>query len=163
MKRFLLTALAVLMIVAVLAGCGKSSGSSASVSTTVPAKYVDDFAKSYASDVQVDSNGNASYTFTQEKYEEFEKAYRTEVKDEAESQIKTYGQYSYLTDDGTEYVVGVMPEGYDEESCKAEAEVVGKTAIKYILNTDHPQTTIKVTYKNCQTNEDFFTIEVTAD
>lgn len=162
MKKTIFMLLAALMVVAVLAGCAKNAQSS-SVTTTVPAKYADDFAKSYASDVKTDENGNVSYSFTEEKYEEFAKAYRTEVKDKAEKMIQTYGQYSYLSDDGTEYVVGIMPEAYDEAACKAEAEVVGKQAIKYVLNTNHPQTTIKVTYQNCQTNEKFFTIEVTAD
>lgn len=161
MKKILAIAFAVLMTVAILAGCAKDTA--AAVSTSVPAKYVDDFAKKYASDVKVDDDGNVSYSFTPDQYAEFERDYRAEVKKEAESEIKTYGQYSYITDDGTEYVVGIMPEAYDEASCKAEAEVAGKQAIKYIMNTDHPQNTIKVTYENCQTNEDYFTIEVTAD
>lgn len=162
MKKILAITFAVLMTVAILAGCAKSTEAS-SVSTNVPAKYVDDFAKKYASDVKVDDDGNVSYSFTDEQYKEFERDYRSEVKNEAEAQIQTYGQYSYLTDDGTEYVVGIMPEAYDEAACKAEAEVVGKQAIKFVMNTDHPQNTIKVTYENCQNNEDFFTIEVTAD
>lgn len=162
MKKILAITFAVLMTVAVLAGCAKSTEPT-SISTNVPAKYVDDFAKKYASDVKVDDDGNVSYSFTDEQYEEFERDYRAEVKDEAEAMIQTYGQYSYITDDGTEYVVGIMPEAYDEEACKAEAEVVGKQAIKFIMNTDHPQNTIKVTYENCQNNEDYFTIEVAAD
>ncbi|MBQ6153228.1 MAG: hypothetical protein IJJ15_05740 [Ruminococcus sp.] len=161
MKKILVLAIAVLMTVVVLAGCGKDTA--AAVSTTVPAKYVDDFAKKYASDVKVDDDGNVSYSFTPDQYEEFERDYRSEVKDEAEAMIETYGQYSYITDDGTEYIVGIMPEAYDEEACKAEAEKVGKQAVKYIMNTDHPQTTIKVTYENCQNSEDYFTIEVSAD
>lgn len=162
MKKILAIACVVLMTVAILAGCAKDTAA-ASVSTTVPAKYVDDFAKKYASDVKVDDNGNVSYSFTEEQYENFERDYRSEVKDEAEAMIETYGQYSYITDDGTEYIVGIMPEAYDEEACKAEAEKVGKQAIKFIMNTDHPQNTIKVTYENCQNNEDYFTIEVAAD
>ncbi|MBQ3416507.1 MAG: hypothetical protein IJH32_01550 [Ruminococcus sp.] len=162
MKKILAITFVLLMIVAVLAGCAKKAGETA-VSTNVPAKYVDDFAKKYASDVKVDDDGNVSYSFTDEQYEQFENDYRSEVKKEAEAQIQTYGQYSYITNDGTEYIVGIMPEAYDEEACKAEAEVVGKYAIKYIMNTDHPQNTIKVTYENCQNNEDYFTIEVSAD
>ncbi len=158
MKKFLCILAAVVLIAAVLVGCGKSN-----VSTNVPAKYVDDFAKDYATDVKVDAEGNVSYTFTPEKYEEFIDDYRLSVRKEAEEDIKTYGQYSYLTDDGTEYIVGVMPEAYDEAACKAEAEVIGKKAIKFVMNTDHPQNSIKVTYRNCNNDEVYFTIEVTAD
>ena len=71
MKKILVLAIAVLMTVVVLAGCGKDTA--AAVSTTVPAKYVDDFAKKYASDVKVDDDGNVSYSFTPDQYEEFER------------------------------------------------------------------------------------------
>lgn len=165
MKKFLCVAAAVLLIASLLAGCGKT------VKTTVDAKYADDFAKNYASDISVDDDGNVSYEFTSDKYEEFLEDYYEEVESESKQIIidyeeadpdTTYGQYVYYNPDITEIIVGVMPNSYDEAHCREEAQQVGELALKYQMNTKDPKGSLTVTYENCNTGDDYFTITVEA-
>lgn len=158
MKRFLSIAVVVLMIAAVFSACGRPN-----VTTTVDAKYVDDFAKGYASDIKTDDDGNTTYEFTADQYDKYMNDYRSAVKDEYVKDIKTPGQYSYISEDAQSLIIGVDPDSYDEETCRAEAEQAGKAAMKVNMNSKNPSGKIAVTVENANTAEDYFTIEVTAD
>ncbi len=157
MKRIFCTLLAVLMIAALFAGC--------KVNTTVEPKYVDDFANDYAEATEVDKDGNISYEFQADKYEEFVDDYYEEVKEDSRLEIKSTGQYSYYNPEITEIVVGVTPESYEElgeEQLKLEAMSVGEAALKFQMNTKDPKGELTVTYRNANTSEEYFTITVTA-
>lgn len=158
MRKIFAIVAAVLLIAAVLCGCGNKT-----VTTSVDAKYVDDFAKNYASDVKADDNGNVSYEFTPEKYEEFISDYNRVVRDESLEDLNTGHQYVYLSQDGAELSVGVKPDEYDEDTCRAEAEQMGKDVMKYNMNVENPTGKISVTFENANTGDEYFTIEVTED
>lgn len=157
MKRLICAVLAVMMICVLFAGC--------KVKTTVDAKYNDGFADNYASDKKVDKDGNVSYEFEEDKYEEFVSDYYEEVKEESRLEIESSGQYSYYNPEITEIVVGVTPEAYEElgmDNLKAEAQKVGEAALKFQMNMENPKGALTVTYRNANTAEDYFTITVEA-
>lgn len=162
MKRIFALLLAVLMVATVLCACGEQK----SVKTTVDSKYVDDFAKSYADKVETDADGKTSYEFSKDNYDRFLSDFNGEVRKEAGEIIKTYGQYTFLSKDGKTFEVGIMPEGYEkatEAELKAEAENAGKAILKYQMNTENPEGKLTVVYKNCNTGEEYFRVDVTAD
>lgn len=157
MKRIICTILAVMMLAATLTGC--------TVKTTVDPKYTDDFADSYASNKEVDDDGNVKYEFDKESYEQFADDYYEEVKEESRLEIQSSGQYSYYNPEITEIVVGVTPEAYEqlgEEALKTEAQKVGESAMKYQMNLKNPKGELTVTYRNANTAEEYFTITVEA-
>ncbi len=157
MKRFFAALLAVMMIAVLFAGC--------KVSTTVDKKYVDDFAEGYASSKEVDKDGNVSYEFEDDKYDEFAKDYYEVVKEESRLQIESAGQYSYYNPEITEVVVGITPQAWEEmgeEALKAEAQKVGETALKYQMNLKNPAGELTVIYRNANTSEEYFSIKVEA-
>lgn len=157
MKRLICAVMAVLMICALFAGC--------TVKTNVDAKYSDGFADDYASGKKVDKDGNVSYEFENDKYEQFVSDYYEEVKEESRLEIKSSGQYSYYNPEITEIVVGVTPEAYEElgeDALKAEAVSVGEAALKFQMNMKNPKGSLTVTYRNANTSEDYFTITVEA-
>lgn len=157
MKRIICTILAVMMLAATLTGC--------TVKTTVDPKYTDDFADSYASNKEVDDDGNVKYEFDKESYEQFADDYYEEVKEESRLEIQSSGQYSYYNPEITEIVVGVTPEAYEqlgEEALKTEAQKVGEAAMKYQMNLKNPKGELTVTYRNANTAEEYFTITVEA-
>ncbi len=158
MKRILCITAAVLLIVALLCGC-----SSNEVKTKVDAQYVDGFADGYADKVNVSSDGSVSYVFSKDGYEEFLTDYLIKVREDFRQDITSVGQYSYLSPDGTEMVIGVMPDSYDEALCRAEAEVIAQDAMKYNMNTSNPTGKISVRYENCNTGEEYFTVEIAAE
>lgn len=157
MKRLICTILAVMTIAVLLVGC--------KVTTTVDAKYNDGYAANYASATEVDENGNVSYEFEGDKYEQFASDYYEVVKEESRLQIKSSGQYSYYNPEITEIVVGITPEAWDEmgeQELKVEALKVGEAALKYQMNMKNPSGEIEVTYRNANTSEEYFTITVEA-
>lgn len=157
MKRIFCAIVALLMVAALFTGC--------KVKTTVDQKYVDDFANDYAEATEVDENGNVSYEFKGDKYEEFIDDYYDVVKEDSRLQIKSSGQYSYYNPEITEIVVGVTPEAYDElgeEELKKEAQAVGEEALRFQMNTEKPKGELTVTYRNANTSEEYFTITIKA-
>lgn len=167
MKKIFCVVFAVLMIAAVMCGC------SSTVKTTVDSKYADSFAEKYADSSSVDENGNVSYEFSDEKYNEFLNDYYDEIVEDSKQIVTTDHQYTYYNEDLddagnsiTEVIVGVKPEAYaaaTEEALKAEAEEVGKSAIRYQMNTNNPTGVITVIYRNANTGEEYFRITVTAE
>ncbi len=157
MKRFIYATLAAMMFATMLTGC--------TVKTTVAPKYTDNFADSYASKKEVDSNGNVKYEFEKEEYDQFTADYYEEVKEESRLEIESSGQYSYYNPEITEIIVGITPEAYEElgeEALKAEAQKVGESAMKYQMNLKNPKGELTVTYRNANTADVYFTITVTA-
>jgi len=146
------------MLATLFAGC--------KVKTTVDSKYVDGFAEDYASAKNVDDEGNVSYEFEDDKYDEFAKDYYEVVKEESRLEIESAGQYSYYNPEITDVVVGITPKAWEEmgeEALKAEAQKVGEAALKYQMNLKNPAGELTVTYRNANTSEDYFTITVKAE
>ena len=158
MKRVIYTLLAIVMIALLMTGC--------KVKTTVDAKYADGFAEDYAASKEVEDNGNVSYVFEGDKYDEFVGAYYDAVKEESRLEIKSSGQYSYYNPEITEIVVGITPEAWEdmgEEKLRAEAQAVGDAALKFQMNTKNPKGELEVTYRNANTSENYFTIVIEAE
>lgn len=158
MKKLIGITLIILSIAVLLAGC--------KVTTTVDAKYNDGFAANYASATEVDENGNVSYEFEGDKFDQFADDYYDVVKEESRLEIKSSGQYSYYNPDITEIVVGITPEAWDEmgeSELKSEAFAVGEAALKYQMNMKNPSGKIDVTYRNANTSEEYFTITIEAE
>lgn len=157
MKKLFSAILATMMFATIMSGC--------SVKTTVEPKYLDDFADGYASNKEVDENGNVKYEYEKEEYEQFAADYYEEVKEESRLEIESSGQYSYYNPDITEIIVGITPEAYEElgeEALKAEAQTVGEAAMKYQMNLKNPKGELTVTYRNANTAKEYFTITVEA-
>lgn len=159
MKRIIVAVLAVMMIAVVCAGC--------KVTTTVESQYVDDFINDYATQEEIDENGNVTYKFdSKDTYEQFAKDYYEEVKEESRVKIESTIQYSYYNPEITEIVVGITPESYEElgdQVLKAEAQAIAEEAMKYQMNLKDPEGKIDVTYINANTSEEYFTITVEAE
>lgn len=156
-------ALIVLLIVMMCSG---------NVKTTVPPKYADGYAEKYAQEKTVDDDGNITYEFAEEKYDEFVKDYHEAIKEESRDNLKTVHQYTHYNlkdvDDEANYgiVVGISKETYDEigeETLKAEATELAQAAIKYQMNTQSPATEIPVTYRDSSTGDEFFRITVSVE
>lgn len=160
MKRALSLIILVLICAVMLTACGK-------VKTSVDSQWDDGFAKNYASDVKTDSNGKTTYEFTEDQYKNFTADYGKSLRTEAVEEVlgNENGQYTSLSEDGTEYVVGINGSYVQEvgiDQCKKEAEEAGKIILKYNMNTKNPTGKVTVIYKDANTGEEYFSIEVTA-
>lgn len=161
MKKFICIICAVLLLVSVMCGCAGKT-----VETKVNPKYADDFVTKYADSSEVDSDGNVTYKFSDEKYEQFVEDYYDEVVADSREEIESSGQYSYYNDDITEVVVGVTPESFEsmgEQALKEEAQRVGEQALKFQMNTENPSGVVTVIYRNANTSEEYFSITVSAE
>jgi len=139
------------------------------VKTTVPQKYADGYAEKYAQNKTVDDDGNITYEFEDDKYDEFVKDYHEAIKEESRDNLKTVHHYTHYNlkdvDDEANYgiVVGISKETYEEigeETLKAEANELAQAAIKFQMNTESPATEIPVTYRDSATGDEFFKITV---
>lgn len=161
MKKIVAIVLVVLCIGALLCACGDGP-----VKTSVNPGYDDGFAKSYANDYSTDKDGNIQYQFSKEKYDKFIRDYNDKVRTECADILgEKSAQYQYLSDDGKEYNVGIIPEHYQEigeEVAKKQAEAMGQILLKYSQSTEKPVDTIKVTFKNANTGEVYFSIDCKA-
>ena len=174
MKRIFALLLAVMMIAAVLCACGGSS--SGDVKTTVPSKYDDGFAESYAKSSSTDSDGNKVYEFTDDKYEDFIKSHKTSLDNEVtkkyaelhptstEDESVPYGEFVYINDDKKAVIVGVHTESYDEATAKEESATAAEYGFKYFQNLKEPVDTISVIYCDANNQDTVFgTFEFTAE
>ena len=75
MKRLICALFAILMMSVLFAGC--------TVETTVNPQYVDPIAENYASATEVDDDGNITYEFEEEQYDEFLTDLHEVVKEES--------------------------------------------------------------------------------
>lgn len=161
MKKIIPMILVIIAAAVLLTACGK-------VKTTVSSEWDDGFAKSYAEDVKTDSNGKTTYEFSEDQYKEFAINYRRDVRTQAVEDVlgNENGQYTALSDDGTEFKVGINGDYVQKvgiDQCKKEAEEAGKIIMKYNMNTKNPTGKLKVIYIDANTGEEYFTIEVTAE
>lgn len=151
MKKLFAVILAVAMVAALLCACGKDNKTDEAVTTTVEAKYDDGFAKDYASSVSTDSNGNTIYEFTDEKYDEFENAYKNSLNQSMEKEVaaehdEVYGQFIYIKPEENSVIVGLNEGDYDEATAAKEAELIADDAFKYFQNLRQPVDNIKVVF-----------------
>ena len=156
MKRTFALLLAILMLAATLAACGSKT-----VKTTIDAKYDDGFAKSYADSTSVDSDGNTTYEFTEEQYEQFTNDYRNSVSsditgDIADTHEEAYGEFAYISEEKKAVIVGVHTDEYDEETAKAEAAIAAENAFRYFQSISNPVSTISVIYCNANNQDEVF-------
>ena len=164
MKRIIAALLAVLMVCALLAACGERT-----VKTSVDAKYDEGFAKSYAKSTGTDDNGNTTYEFTGDKYDEFVYDYRNSVAKEITSDIAskhddTYGQYAYVNVDKKAVIIGLNPGEYDAAEAEAEAPAHAENAFKVFKNLENPISTITVQYVNANDQDEVYgSFEFTAE
>ncbi|MDO4748834.1 MAG: hypothetical protein Q4A12_06645 [Eubacteriales bacterium] len=164
MKRLICALFAILMMSVLFAGC--------TVETTVNPQYVDPIAENYASATEVDDDGNITYEFEEEQYDEFLTDLHEVVKEESREYVDSPKQYTHYnlkdSDDEENYgiVVGITKETYEEfgeEDLKEEAKRVGESAVKFQMNTEDPAKELPVSYRDSSTGEVFFTITVTAE
>lgn len=173
MKRFLLVLAAILMIGAVLCGCGKKSDGN--VQTKVSAKYDDSLAKKYATSSSTNDKGEVVYEFTEENYKKYTEQHNNTLSKDMQAEIASqhkgtddeavkYGEYAYINEEKKAVIVGVHDYEYDEAVAKQESEVAAKYGFKYFQNIKDPVDTIKVLYVDCNNQETVFgSFEYTAD
>lgn len=171
MKRFFALLLAAMMIAAVLCACGNSGD----VKTTVPSKYDDGFADSYAKSTSTDSNGNKVYEFTKDQYDDYTKKHKNSLDAEVTKEIAglhpstddqkvPYGEFVYINDEKQAVMVGVHTESYDEATAKEESAMAAEYGFKYFQNLKEPVDTIKVIYCDANNQDTVFgTFEYTAE
>ena len=161
MKRFIAIILAVLMVTALFAACGDSNDPNRKVKTTVSTKYDDGFAKSYANNVTTDSNGNTTYEFTGEKYDEFVYDYNNNLSKSITEEVASrhdsnYGEFAYINAERKAVIIGLNPGEYDEEVCSAEAPVYAEYGFRYFQNIESPVTSIKVLFCNANDQNEVY-------
>ena len=161
MKRIIAIVMAVLMIAAVFAACGDSNDPNRKVTTTVKSQYDDGFAKSYATSVKTDDNGNTTYEFTGSQYDDFVYDYNNKVsstitKDIASKHESNYGEYAYIKAEANSVIIGLNPGEYDEETCKAEAPAYAEYAWSFFQSLEKPVSAIKVVYCNANDQSDVY-------
>ena len=169
MKRLFALLLAVLMIGAVLAACGDSKDSGSTVKTVVSKQYDDGYAKDYASKTTTDENGNTTYEFSSEKYDEYLTDHSNVVAREITSDVKEqmgedYGQYSYIKVSEKAVIIGVNPGKYDAAKAEAAAPSYAASAFKVFQSIEEPVSTITVKYVNANDQSEVYgTFEVSAN
>ena len=161
MKRIIAIIMAVLMLSALLAACGDNSDPNRKVTTTVSTKYDDGFAKSYANSVKTDSDGNTTYEFTGEKYDEFTYDYKNNLAKSISEEVasrheSTYGEYAYINTEKKAVIIGLNPGEYDEEVCKSEAPTYAEYGFYFFKNLEQPVSSIKVQFVNANNQDEVY-------
>ena len=151
MKRLLSIIMCAIMISALLSACGNSG-----VTITLNDKYKNPLADELSSSSKKDDSGNTVYTFTKPQYIRYTDELMKKVTSEFKEVLKDTATYSYLIESGTELVVGIEDDAYDEAECRAQAETIGKIALMYNYSTLESTGTVAVTYENCFTGEKYF-------
>lgn len=172
MKRFFALLLAVMTIAAVLCACGGSGD----VKTSVPSKYDDGVAGTFAKSTTTDSNGNKVYEFTNEEYNKYTQKHKSTLDAEVtkkfaelhptstEDQKVAYGEFVYINEEEKAVKIGVHTETYDEATAKEEAPIAAEYGFKYFQNLKDPVDTIKVIYCDANNQKTVFgTFEFTAE
>ena len=156
MKRLFALILAVLMICALFAGCGKST-----VKATVDSKYDDGFAKEYADKTTTDDSGSITYEFTGDKYDEYVYDHKNNVantikEDVVANHSAEFGQYVYINTDSNSVIIGLNPGEYEESYAKAEAPAYAEKGFVYFQNLEKPVSSIKVVYCNANDQSEVY-------
>ena len=169
MKRIIAIVMAVLMISALLVACGDKNDPNRTVKTTVSTKYDDGFAKSYASSVSTDSNGNTTYEFSSTKYDEFTYDYKNDLAKSIAEEVasrheSTYGEFAYINPEKTSVIIGLNPGEYDAAVCEAEAPTYAEYGFRYFKNLETPVSAIKVVFCNANDQDEVYgSFDFTAD
>lgn len=170
MKRLFAFLLAVTMIAALLCACGESGD----VKTTVPSKYDDGYADSYAKSTSTDGDKKV-YEFTDEQYKTYTTNHKNSLGADIQKEISalhkssddqksTYGEYAYINDEKKAVIVGVHTDQYDEATAKKESEIAAEYGFKYFQNLREPVNAIKVIYCDANNQDTVLgTFEYTAD
>ena len=161
MKRFIALILAVMMIAALLCACGDSSDPNRTVKTTVSAKYDDGFAKGYATSTSTDANGNTTYEFTGEKYNDFVRDYNNTVSETIKEDIvknhdSSFGQFAYINVEKGGVIIGLNPGEYDAAYAEAEAPAYAGSAFSFFQSIENPASSVKVIYCNANNQEEVY-------
>ena len=169
MKRIFAFILAVLMITAVLCACGKSG----EVKTTVPSKYDDGYASSYAKSTSNDGDKKV-YEFTDDQYKQYTNNHKNSLGADIQKEIgamhessgdqkSKYGEYAYINEEKKAVIVGVHTDQYDEATAKKESEIAAEYGFKYFQNIKDPVDKISVIYCDANNQDTVFgTFEYTA-
>lgn len=157
MRKFIPIIICFLLIGIIMSGCDGST-----VTITVNSKYENELADQLSSEKSLDDNGDTVYTFTKPKYIEYIEKLLEKIRTDFRDVISHNATYSYLNEDGTELVVGVDKEVFDETECKEQAQKIGELALIYNASTLQHSGKVSVTYENCFTGEEFFKTNVTA-
>lgn len=155
MQKYISILLCILILGSLLSAC-----SSSAVSISVDSQYENSLADEIAAEKETDDEGNIVYKFSKDQYLEYAKKLMEQVKTEFREVLSDTATYSYLNEDGTELVVGIEKDLYDEEKCKAQAEKVGKIALLYNASVLDSTGKVTVSYENCFTGEEFFKSEI---
>ncbi len=119
-----------------------------------PARYDDGFAAQYASSMSRNTDGDAVYSFTAERYSEYTKQHLNAlskdlvkaINDRHKSDPKPYGEYAYINNEKNAIIIGVYSDTYDGAKAKEEAAVAAEYGFKYFQNLHDPVDTIQVLY-----------------
>nr|WP_316614537.1 hypothetical protein [uncultured Ruminococcus sp.] len=170
MKRIFAFILAVAAIAAVLCACGKSGA----VKTTVPSKYDDGYASSYAKSTSTDGDKKV-YEFTDDQYKQYTNNHKNSLGADIQKEIgalhessgdqkSKYGEYAYINEEKKAVIVGVHTDQYDEATAKKESEIAAEYGFKYFQNIKDPVDTISVIYCDANNQDTVFgTFEYTAE
>lgn len=170
MKKALAFVLALAMITVVFSGCNSKRESDSEkddlITVVVDKEYVDDFALDYVQSSWENKDGSVVYKFEPGEYEEFLVEYHMVVTEECKALIETPCQSTYFNLNVPEIKIGIedgVYEEFGELALRAEAVKIGKTALKYQMNTKDPIDTISVTYRNANSSKVYFIIYVKAE
>ena len=155
MQKIISLILIVLIVGTVLSGCGSSN-----VTVTIAEQYENELADELASEKTVNEEGKTVYTFTKPQYIAYVEKLMEKVKTEFRDFISDTATYSYLNEDGTQLVVGVESEKYNETECKEQAQHIGELALIYNQSTLEHTGRVIVTYEDCFTGHEYFKSEV---
>lgn len=156
MKKIFAVILAILMIGALLAACGSKT-----VKTTVSKTYDDGYAKDFANTAKTDDNGNTTYEFTDEKYDDYIYRHNNVVSQEISKEIvarhgSTFGQFVRLDGEKNAVVIGLNPGEYDASIAAEEAPVLGAKAWPYFQSLEKPVSSISVLYVNANNQDEVY-------
>lgn len=170
MKRIFAFILAVAAIAAVLCACGKSGA----VKTSVPSKYDDGYASSYAKSTSTDGDKKV-YEFTDDQYKQYTNNHKNSLGADIQKAIgamhessgdqkSKYGEYAYINEEKKAVIVGVHTDQYDEATAKKESEIAAEYGFKYFQNIKDPVDKISVIYCDANNQDTVFgTFEYTAE
>lgn len=170
MRRIFAFILAVAAIAAVLCACGKSG----SVKTTVPSKYDDGYASSYAKSTSTDGDKKV-YEFTDDQYKQYTNNHKNSLgagiqkeigalHESSGDQKSKYGEYAYINEEKKAVIVGVHTDQYDEATAKKESEIAAEYGFRYFQNIKNPVDTINVIYCDANNQDTVFgTFEYTVE
>ncbi len=164
MKRSLTVLTAVMLLAVLLCACGKKN-----ITTSVAPAYDDGVAADYAEKVATDENGNQTYEFTPDQYEEYTRVHNNTISADMEQEVagkhdEPYGEYIYINEEKQAVYVGIHADEYDPDTAQAEAASLADQAWKYFKSIENPVSKISVIYCNAgDQSEEYARFDFTAE